>query len=132
MSHPRELVREPVVYRLAAAGQAADAVACIGPIPYIARCLDSVEFPAEYRWIFPIVKGVSAVGLAAAPRFPGLARLTTVMLTIYFVLAVGSHVRTRDIGLNFAASSSMLAFYSTLAVTGPPQAQSVRSQTSPA
>ncbi|MCF8590106.1 DoxX family protein [Gordonia liuliyuniae] len=132
MSHPRELLRDPVVYQVAAAGQAADAAACIGPIPYVARCLDSVDFPAEHRWIFPVVKAASAVGLAAAPRFPGLARLTSVMLTIYFVLAVGSHVRARDIGLNFAASSSMLALYSTLAVTGPPQDQSVPSQTSPA
>ncbi|MCF8610269.1 DoxX family protein [Gordonia sp. HY285] len=132
MSHPRQLLRDPVVYQVAAAGQAADAAACIGPIPYVARCLDSVDFPSEHRWIFPVVKAASAVGLAAAPRFPGLARLTSAMLTIYFVLAVGSHVRARDIGLNFAASSSMLAFYSTLAVTGPPQDQSGPSQTSPA
>lgn len=127
MGDSMELLRDARLYQLAAAGQAADAAACIGPIPYITHCMDTVEFPAEHRWIFPIIKGASAIGLAAAPRFPALARLTAVMLTIYFVLAVGSHIRVRDIGLNFAASSSLLTFYSALAVTGPP-----RAHTSPA
>ncbi|MCF8608107.1 DoxX family protein [Gordonia sp. HY442] len=124
MSPLTALARDPRVYQLAAAGQAADAAACIGPVPYVANCLDSVEFPAEHRWIFPVIKAASAVGLAAAPRYPGLARLTAAMLTIYFVLAVGSHVRARDIGLNFTAASSILVFYSTLTLTGPPQATS--------
>lgn len=137
MSALTAMARDPRLYQAAAAGQLADAGICIGPIPYVARCLDAVEFPAERRWIFPVVKAASAVGLAAAPRYPGLARLTAAMLTFYFVLAVGAHVRVRDIGLNFTAASSLLVFYSILAVTGPPEAHSAtdgrrRTQTSPA
>ncbi|EGD56842.1 DoxX family protein [Gordonia neofelifaecis] len=119
MKASTDFVRDPLVYRLAAAGQSADAIACIGPIPYIARCLDDVGFPVEQRWIFPVIKSASAAGLAAAPRFPLLARFTAVMLTVYFCLAVGAHIRAKDLRLNFAAASSMLAFYATLAATGP-------------
>lgn len=116
----QRVLRSPELYYLAAAGQAADAVACVKPIDYIRRCLDDVGFPADRRWILPVVKGASAVGLASARISPGLARLTAVMLTLYFSLAVGSHLRARDLRLNFAAATSLLAFYSALAVTGPP------------
>ncbi|WP_336789802.1 MULTISPECIES: DoxX family protein [Gordonia] len=119
MNAPTDLLRDPRLYQLAAVGQAADAVACIGPIPYITRCLDSVEYPQTNRWIFPVVKGASAVGLASVTRSPALARLTAIMLTIYFTLAVGSHVRVRDFGLNATAATSFLLFYGALAATGP-------------
>lgn len=119
MDAPTTILHDPRLYQLAAAGQAVDAVACIGPIPYIARCLDDVGFPAEHRWIFPVIKAASAVGLASATRFPQLARLTAMMLTLYFTLAVGAHVRARDLRLNFAAASTLLACYAALAVAGP-------------
>lgn len=118
MSTPLDLLRDPRVYRLAAAGQAADAAICVPPIPYVARCLDDVEFPEENRWIFPVTKAASALGLWLAPRHPGLARLTAVMLTLYFVLAVGAHVRVRDLRLNFAAATGLLVFYGALAAAG--------------
>ncbi|KXO96280.1 DoxX family protein [Tsukamurella pseudospumae] len=114
-----EIVHEPRLYQLAAAGQAADAAICVQPIPYVAACLDSVGWPDGGRWFFPVVKGASALGLAAAPRWPGLARFTAIMLTLYFSVAVGMHVRARDLRLNFAAASSMLVFYAALAATGP-------------
>ncbi|SKW43751.1 Uncharacterised protein [Mycobacteroides abscessus subsp. abscessus] len=40
------------------------------------------------------------------------------MLTIYFTLAVGAHVRARDIGLNAVSASSLLATYGALMVKG--------------
>ncbi|AUH68349.1 hypothetical protein ACN95_15895 [Gordonia sihwensis] len=123
MNVPTDLLRDPLVYRLAAAGQSADAIICLGPIPYVARCLDDVGYPADQRWVFPVVKAASAAGLAAAPRFPMLARFTAVMLTVYFCLAVGAHVRARDLRLNFAAASSLLLFYAALAATGPRPAE---------
>lgn len=118
-----DTLRDPRLYRLAAAGQAADAAICVPPIPYVARCLDDAGFPAENRWIFPIVKAASAAGLWLAPRRPGLARLTALMLTVYFVLAVGAHVRMRDLRLNFAGATSLLAFYGALAAAGGPRRQ---------
>lgn len=114
-----DTIRDPRLYQALAATQAVDAAICVGPIPYVQRCLTDVEFPEQYWWIFPVVKGASAVGLAAAPRYPTLARFTAVMLTVYFCCAVGAHVRVRDLRLNFAAASSLLATYAVLAATGP-------------
>lgn len=98
-----------------AAFQAFDAAISVGPIPPVAKSLDAVEFPQEGRWLFPVVKGASAIGLVGGIRFPWLAKLTLVMLTIYFVLAVGAHVRVRDFGANSAAASTLLAVYAALA-----------------
>ncbi|WP_019202347.1 DoxX family protein [Tsukamurella sp. 1534] len=121
MTSVDDVIRDPRFYQLAAAGQAVDGALCVGPIPYIRRCLEDVEFPMRYRWFFPVVKGASAVGLAAAPRSPGLARLTAIMLTLYFGVAVGMHIRARDLRLNFAAATSLLLFYGLLAASGPPR-----------
>jgi hypothetical protein len=106
----------PRILTLLAAFQAFDAVICIKPIPYIAQCLDDVQYPQRGRWVFPIVKAAAAIGLFGGTRNPGLAKLTLIMLTIYFALAVGAHVRVRDFGVNAAAATSLLATYGTLAV----------------
>ncbi|MDF0529741.1 DoxX family protein [Tsukamurella sp. 8F] len=119
-----ETIRDPRAYQVFAAFQAIDAAICVKPIPYVQDCLTDVEFPRRYWRLFPVVKSASAVGLAAAPRYPGLARLTALALTVYFCCAVGAHIRTRDLRLNFAAASSLLAAYATLAATGPRPAQS--------
>lgn len=100
---------------LLAAFQAVDAAMCVKPIPYIAKCLDDVGYPQQGRWVFPVVKAAGAVGLIGGTRFPGLARLTLVMLTIYFSLAVGAHIRVRDLGVNAASASTLLLTYGTLA-----------------
>ena len=60
-----------------------------------------------------------AVGLLSVVRFPALARLTTFMLTVYFVLAVGSHLRARDFSPNLIAASAFLALFGTMTVEGP-------------
>jgi len=99
-----------------AAFQAVDAAICVQPIPYVAKCLDDVHYPAEGRWIFPVVKGAAAIGLLGGTRFPWLAKLTLVMLTIYFTLAVGFHIRAKDLRLNAASASSLLAVYAALTV----------------
>lgn len=112
-------VSNPIVFQLFAAFQAGDAIVCIKPIDYVARCMDDVHFPRPYRWIFPVVKGSSAVGLVLAQQFPKLARFTAVMLAFYFALTVGAHVRAKDVCLNAASASGLLVVYTTLAVVGP-------------
>jgi hypothetical protein len=79
-----------------AAVQAAQAAADAVPLAAVTHALDGVGFPTRYRWIFPVVKGASAAGLAAGIKFPRIARLTLVMLTGYFVCAVGAHLRARQ------------------------------------
>ncbi|MGL6237154.1 MAG: DoxX family protein [Segniliparus sp.] len=98
-----------------AAFQAADAVACAIPLKAITEAFDRVEFPVKYRWIFPVVKGASAAGLALGIKFPSLARLTLVLLTAYFAAAVGSHVRVKDSVSNAAPAALFLGAYAFLA-----------------
>ena len=99
-----------------AAVQAVDAAICVKPIPHVAKCLDDVNYPREGRWIFPVVKAAAALGLLVEPVSP-VAELTLIMLTIYFSLAVGYHLRAKDIGLNAASASSLLAVCGALTVT---------------
>lgn len=108
----------PRVLALLGSFQAVDAVLCIQPVPYVAKCLDDVRYPQHNRWIFAPVKAASALGLIGGIRFPRLAKLTLVMLTVYFSMAVGAHLRVRDIGLNAMSASTLLATYGILAARG--------------
>jgi hypothetical protein len=114
-----DALTSPRSYLVLAAAQAADAVACTVPLPFVTKALDDVNFPAENRWIFAVVKGASAIGLLSVTRFPALARLTTAMLTLYFALAVMFHLRARDIGLNAAAATTLLATFAAMTAKGP-------------
>jgi DoxX-like family len=106
------------LYGAMAAVQAVDAALCVKPVGFVGRCLDDVELPRQYWVVLPVVKGASAVGLASVGRAPTLARFTAVMLTLYFVLAVGAHVRVRDFGRNFGSAAALLAVYGVLAGKG--------------
>jgi DoxX-like family len=83
----------PKTYMALAAFQAADAAACAIPLPLITKALDQLGVPLDIRWILPVCKAASVIGLLSASRIPALARLTTAMLTVYFVLAVGAYPR---------------------------------------
>jgi hypothetical protein len=109
----------PKTYAALAAFQAADAVACAIPVPPVAKTLDSLGVPQEIRWLLPASKAASVIGLLSVSRIPALARLTTAMLTVYFVLAVGAHIRARDRIVNAVPAASFLATYALLTVTGP-------------
>ena len=113
----------PKTYAALAAFQAVDAVACAIPVAPVAKTLDDLGIPQEIRWIFPASKAASAIGLLSAGRIPALARLTTAMLTLYFVLAVGAHIRVRDSIANTVPAASLLALYATLTVKGPDRVQ---------
>lgn len=101
---------------LLATFQAVDAALCVRPIDYVTKCLDTVQFPQQGRWLFPLVKGSSAAGLFIGTRVPAIAKLTLVMLTLYFSLAVGAHARARDLSFNALAASSLLATYAVLSI----------------
>lgn len=113
------VLTSPKTYTGLAAFQAADAVLCAIPAPFIATALDTVECPQQIRPVLPIVKAASAVGLLAVHRFPGLARLTTAALTLYFVLAVGAHVRVRDSIANTVPAASFLALFAAMTLRAP-------------
>ena len=106
-------------YVALAAFQAGDAVACAIPLPPLAKILDDLGIPPEIRWILPVAKAAAAVGLLSVFRFPGLARLTTAMLTLYFVLAVGAHVRARDKIVNAVPAAAFLTLFAVMTAKGP-------------
>ncbi|NDJ88130.1 MULTISPECIES: DoxX family protein [Mycolicibacter] len=115
----RNFVSSPKTYYAMAAFMAFDAVIYAIPLRLVTEGLDAVNFPHRYRWIFPPIKAAAAIGLCSVARFPALARLTTVMLTIYFALAVGSHARARDLGSGAASASTLLALFAAMAATRP-------------
>ncbi|BBY47850.1 hypothetical protein MARA_13180 [Mycolicibacterium arabiense] len=108
-------------YAVLAAIQAGDAVACAIPVAPIEKALDDVNLAPELRPLIPVVKSAAAIGLLSVYRFPGLARLTTFMLTVYFVLAVGAHVKARDWSPGIVAASGFLGLYATMTAKGPPR-----------
>lgn len=109
----------PRTYVGLAAFQAADAVACAAQVPPIRKSLDAVGCPDDVRRVLPVVKGAAAVGLVSVKWFPGLARLTTAMLTLYFVLAVGAHLRVRDKFVNAVPAIALLAVFAVMTAKGP-------------
>lgn len=80
--------------------QAVDAALCVKPPDFIQDCLTDVRFPRRLWLVFSPIKAVSAAGLVIGIWWPPLAVLTCAALVIYFVLAVDTHVRVRDIGRN--------------------------------
>jgi hypothetical protein len=106
-------------YAVLAALQAGDAVACAVPLAPIEKALDDVHLAPELRPILPVVKAASALGLMSVFRYPALARFTTFMLTLYFVAAVGFHVRAKDWSPGLVAASSFLLLYGAMTATGP-------------
>lgn len=109
----------PKTYAGLAAFQAADAVACAIPVPYISHALDTLGVPPEVRPVLPVVKAASVIGLLSVGRFPGLARLTTAALTLYFTLAVGARIRVRDKVVNTIPSVSFLTLFAAMTIRGP-------------
>jgi hypothetical protein len=99
--------------------QAGDAVACAIPLPILAKILDDLSIPPGIRWVIPVVKAAAALGLLSVLRFPGLARLTTAMLTLYYVLALGAHVRARDKVVNAVPAAAFLATFAVMTAKGP-------------
>ena len=106
-------------YYALAAFQAVDAVACAIPLPPISKSLDSLGVPDGIRWVFPVVKAAAAVGLFSVGRIGRLARLTTAMLTVYFTLALGAHVRAHDRPRNAVPAALFLATFAAMTAKGP-------------
>jgi DoxX-like family len=106
-------------YDLLATYLAASAVGDAIPLPFVTQVLDAIDFPTGYRWIFAPIKAAAAAGLLTARWTPWLARLTTVMLTVYFVLAVGFHVKAGDLTVTAVWVGANSTLFAALAAKGP-------------
>ena len=113
------VLTSPKTYVALAAFQAGDAVACAIPVAPIAKILDDLGVPENVRPVMPVVKAAAAIGLLSVRWFPGLARLTTAMLTLYFVVAVGAHIRARDKVVNTLPAASFLVTFAAMTAKGP-------------
>ena len=113
------MMTSPKIYTGLAVFHAVDAVACAAQVPPIKKSLDSVGCPENVRRVLPAVKAAAAIGLLSVRRFPGLARLTTAMLTLYFTLAVGAHVRVRDTVVNTLPAAALLTTFAAMTFKGP-------------
>lgn len=113
----------PKTYAALAAFHAVDAVACAVQVAPIKKSLDTLEVPENVRPVLPVVKTAAAIGLLSVTRFPGLARLTTAMLTLYFTLALSAHIRVRDKIVNALPAASFLVLFATMTVKGPEEAK---------
>jgi hypothetical protein len=109
----------PKTYAALGVFHAVDAVACGVQVAPIKKVLDDVGVPDEIRPVLPVVKAAAAVGLLSVTRLPGLARLTTAMLTLYFALAIGAHIRARDKIVNALPAATFLATFAAMTVQGP-------------
>ncbi|HEU0191811.1 MAG TPA: hypothetical protein VFR17_11175 [Mycobacterium sp.] len=119
----------PKTYVALAVFHAVDAVLCAIPIPQVEALLDDLRLyerkdGLHMGWALAVVKTMAAVGLASVYRFPGLARLTTAMLTLYFAIAICMHVRTFDRAssmtrLLMVLAAGFLAACAAMTVKGP-------------
>lgn len=113
------VLTSPKTYAALGAFHAADAVACAAQVAPIKKVLDDVGLPENIRPVLPVVKAAAAVGLLSVTRFPALARLTTAMLTLYFILAVGAHIRAHDKPVNAIPAATFLATFAAMTAKGP-------------
>jgi len=85
-----------------------DAIICIKPVAFIARCWDDVHWPRRYWRFMAPIKFAAAAGLVIGIWLPVLGIVTAVALVVYFIVAVAMHIRARDLRRNFVSASGML------------------------
>jgi DoxX-like family len=86
--------------------QLADAAACIKPLPFVAACLEDVNWPRRLWWVLPPIKTAAAIGLIVGIWMPYLGAVTCAALVLYFVVAIAMHVRARDFGRNLLLNAT--------------------------
>ncbi|CAJ1499018.1 DoxX family protein [[Mycobacterium] kokjensenii] len=109
----------PPTYAALAAFLAGDAVASAIPVPYVAKNMDAMRIPQQVRWAVPVAKAATALGLASVFRFPGVARVTTGLLTLYFAGALGIHLRVRNRIANIVPAVVLLMVFGAMTAQGP-------------
>lgn len=89
--------------------QLGDAALCLKPVAFVAACFEDVGWPRRLWWMMPVIKFAAAAGLVAGLWIPYLGAVTSLALVVYFVAAIGMHIRARDFGRNlFVNATGML------------------------
>lgn len=109
---------DPVWPAMVLAGiQLADAGFCAARLRFVVQCLEDVGFPTKFLPFLAAVKLAAALGLVAGLWIPGLGLAAGAGLVVYFLLAVGAHLRKRDFGRNLFNATMLLGFSAAVAVT---------------
>ena len=90
--------------------QAADAVACGIPNGPIRKDLARIGVPPALCNALPAIKAASAAGIVLGIRRRPLGVLTSSMLVLYFLVAIGAHARARDEAWRYVAAIAMLGW----------------------
>src|SRR5438067_13793025 len=69
--------------------QSADAAFNAIPTQWLRDDLDHLGVPEGLRFVFPLIKSASALGLLGGFRWPRLGRVTATALIVYFLAAMG-------------------------------------------
>lgn len=89
--------------------QVVDAALCWRPVAFVRDCLLDVRFPQRFWPILTPLKLAAAAGLILGIWVEPLAVLTCAALVGYFLVAIGMHLRARDLGRNlFVNATGML------------------------
>ena len=81
-----------------AAIQLGDAVVSFKPMAFAAQCFEDVNFPRKYWWVVSPIKLAAGAGLILGAWVPEIGLAACLGLIVYFLLAIGAHVRARDFG----------------------------------
>ena len=106
-------------YAALAAFLAGDAVASAIPVRYVENNMDAMRVPAAVRPLVPVAKAVLSLGLLSVFRLPSVARITTAVLTLYFTVAVGIHIRVRNRIGNIVPAVLLGGVFAAMTVRGP-------------
>lgn len=101
----------PVV--VLAAIQFGDGLLCLKPVAFVEQCFIDVGFPRRFWWVMAPIKFASAAGLVAGIWIPWLGLVTAACLVLFFVIAIGTHIRARDFGRNLFVNASGMLLLST-------------------
>ncbi|MGH3459287.1 DoxX family protein [Aeromicrobium sp.] len=89
--------------------QVVDAILCIGPAPFVRECLEAVHLPRRMWPLLTPLKLAAAAGLVGGLWVPYFGLVTCAALVAYFLIAIGMHLRARDLGSRlFVNASGML------------------------
>lgn len=111
-----------IVTLVAAAANAWAAVLSIARAPSVRQTADRVQVPAGWMVPLGVLLGAGAIGLVAGLVVPPLGIAAGAGLVVYFVGALGAHVRARDPGVAGAVFFLLLALgalVSAIALTPP-------------
>lgn len=103
-------LRESLSVDALAAVLALDAVYNVVPNRWMDEDLERLRLPSRLRFVLASAKGAGAVGLMLRRRRPRLARLASACLSLYFLLAVGAHVRVRDEAWRYGSAAALLGW----------------------